>query len=363
MAVQKKELDGGSYGDIAEACIASAIALKYIKKGAKITWKETIEFAREVIKKEKITKNVRDANGKTIDNVTCFIKIPTETVKNIINYQKYLKLPDYENVLYEAVRYANTDSLVTKESSSYARNGEPDVIEVRAAGTEDQSGTKIDVFVEINGKRNNGQLSLKVDSPRLANFDRGSPFDFDRHIGGLFTELLELPVPKIKEEYMRQTKIYEQIAERYTFPERDRDDKRLAPGIRALKDGLNLVIKEAISEINKALKKDYKMKLIKKIVYAATKNENLSILDLKTGAKYQYGKKFEGLVKALDFKATKKAGGTGADNIIITANGSDFLVIRPTVQTNISKSTFKVKPRVIWFLEAKPTLKKLAKIN
>jgi hypothetical protein len=369
MSLGNKDYANANLGDIAEALMCSGIAQAFIKKGQKVTEKEVVSFSKKIVQKgnnKTIINTIIDNNGKTKDEVHCRINIPAEAQKVILNAEKFITKPDLEEILVSIVKYCNTDTRTNADAKKFSSNGVADKIEITADGVGDQKGTKIDIFVKYNGKPTQGNLSLKAGSNRLGNFDRGTPFDYETHIGGLFKELLELPIPNIKREYDKQIKVYEKISEKFTFPKRDREDPKIKPGIEALRKAIDLVNSEAVKEINLAFnKQNYKDKLIKKIVWSATRGDKtLSILDLRRGARYRYGPNFEMLVKKLKFTCKKVASERGGPSkIVIEGDGKPFVLIRPIVQTNINTTTFKVKPRVIWVFETFPLIENLAKVT
>lgn len=369
MSLGNKDYANANLGDIAEALICSGLAQTYIKKGQKVTDKEVVAFAKKIVasgNNKTLKTIVIDTNKKTKDEVSCRINIPLEAQKVILNAEKFVIKPDLQDIILSIVKYCNTDTRTNTDAKKFSNNGVVDKIEIIADGVGDQKGTKIDIFVKYNGKSTQGNLSLKAGSNRLGNFDRGTPFDFDTHIGGLFKELLDLPVPNIKKEYDKQIKIYEKISEKFTFPKRDREDPRIKPGIEALRKAIDLVNTEAVKLINTAfVKNNYKDKLIKKIVYSATRGDKtMSILDLVRGSRYRYGPNFELLVSKLKFTCKKLASDRGGPSkILIEGDGKPFVNIRPIVQTNINKTTFIVKPRVIFVFETYPLIENLAKVT
>lgn len=369
MSLGNKDYANANLGDIAEALMCSGISQAFIKKGQQVTEKEIVTFAKKIVQRgnnQTLITYVLDTNKKTKDEVHCRINIPGEAQKVILSAEKFITKPDLEEILVSIVKYCNTDKRTNEDAKKFSSNGISDKIEITADGVGDQKGTKIDIFVKYNGKPTQGNLSLKAGSNRLGNFDRGTPFDFETHIGGLFKELLELPVPNIKRQYDNQIKVYEKISEKYTFPKRDREDPKIKPGIEALRKAIDLVNNEAVKEINTAFnKQNYKDRLIKKIVWSATRGDKtMSILDLRRGSRYRYGPNFELMVKKLKFSCKKIASERGGPSkILIEGDGKPFVHIRPIVQTNINPKTYRVKPRVIWVFETFPLIENLAKVT
>ena len=359
------EYNNASIGDIAEGLFASAIAAQFINRGAGINEKDIYAVLNKVMKSpsKQIKYSISDSKVKGIkDTLTCKINVPAlaaEVLKDIKTYKdKDLLKLNIKNI----VSFVNGDRRTILQSKTFSSNGNSDSIDVIADGVGDQKGTKVDVFVIYNGKKTKGSVSLKASSNRIQNFDRGPVFDFDTHVGLLYKNLLNLPVPKIKKEYDRILKTYKDAAANGTY--KDRKDPALDAAKLSIVEAISMVSHNIADDLNEALKKkSYKEFLVDMIQNAATKKDNsVSILDITSMKRLRFGDSFKKSIINKSFSSEVLLGKSGGpDKVIIKADGEAVIQLRPVIQTNINKKTGKVKPRVIWTMETLKGLNKYAR--
>jgi hypothetical protein len=141
-AKAEKLKHGSTRGHLGEFLLGAAIVAKFVKGDGPINKQDAIDV---------ITKTAQT------DNLTALFKGDASDeigFQNIVVNQKNIadaKEPETVRImsteLDAAVKYANSETAVVKWSRIFAKNGKPDRILVKAAGEEDQKGTKADIFL------------------------------------------------------------------------------------------------------------------------------------------------------------------------------------------------------------------------
>jgi hypothetical protein len=359
------EYNDASVGDIVEGLFACALTAAYINRGEPVKELDMLKILKDVCRSGKKQKSyeIPDRTVKGIeDYILCRVNVPSlaqDVLNDIGSYKnKDLLKANIENILI----FVNTDRRTVLQTKKFSDNGKPDRIEVIADGVGNQKGTKIDVFVNYNGKATKGSVSLKSRSDRIQNFDRGPVFDFDTHVGELYRKVLKLPVPRIKKQYETIMKTYKDAADNGVY--KGRDDPKLTAAKLAVKEGISMVSHRIVKDMKKELKKTgYKRYLINLIMNAATKGDkSVSILDLSSMKRLRFSDKFAEKISSETFTVELlEARGKGPDKVIIMAGGQPIIQLRPVIQANVSKKTGKYSPRVIWTFETRPGINKFAK--
>lgn len=134
---------GSSRGHMGEYLLGSAVVAK-MKAGVKnISTKDAKAIINATSKKENLSAKFKGSQGDTIE----FINI-IKNQKNIDDAKDVKSLTTLmANELEGAVKFANSDIYAAKYSKLFAENGKPDRLLVKAAGEEDQKGTKADIFL------------------------------------------------------------------------------------------------------------------------------------------------------------------------------------------------------------------------
>jgi hypothetical protein len=162
-AVKEKLIHGSTKGHLGEFLIGAAIVAKFIKGASSID----INDAIEVISTTSQTPNLSaEFIGDAADKIKFQNVISNK--KNIADAKEPKNLQIMNAELQGAVKYANSEISVVKWSRIFAENGKPDEILIKAAGEEDQKGTKADIFliyISPNGTSKTFKaLSIKTDS-------------------------------------------------------------------------------------------------------------------------------------------------------------------------------------------------------
>lgn len=141
-ADSEKLIHGSTKGHLGEFIIGAAIVAKFIKGAGTID----VNDATAVISETAKTSNLSAE----------FVGVAADKIRfqNVISNKKNIadaKEPQTPKImsaeLQAAVKYANSEASVVKWSRIFAENGKPDEILVKAAGEEDQKGTKADIFL------------------------------------------------------------------------------------------------------------------------------------------------------------------------------------------------------------------------
>jgi len=162
-AASEKLIHGSTKGHLGEFIIGAAIVAKFIKGADAISVDDAVAVISETAKTPNLSAE--------------FVGVSADKIRfqNIIANKKNIadaKEPQTPRImsaeLQAAVKYANSEASVVKWSRIFAENGKPDEILVKAAGEEDQKGTKADIFliyIEPNGNpRIIKALSIKTGS-------------------------------------------------------------------------------------------------------------------------------------------------------------------------------------------------------
>ena len=167
---------GSSRGHMGEFILGSAVVAKMIIGDENVTVEQV--------------KAVMSRTAKTKDLSLTFMSDEGDSIafKNVIsNKQNIADARDSEALadamaseLQGAVKFANSDVYSKKYSKIFYENGKPDRILVKAAGEEDQSGTKADIFLiyknEDGSERTIKGWSLKTGSNLIG---QASPRTFE----------------------------------------------------------------------------------------------------------------------------------------------------------------------------------------
>lgn len=142
-AKDEKLKHGSSKGHLGEYLLGAAVAAKFIKGDDSIT-AEDVKNVMKVTSANNLSYKFKATND--LDEVE-FINIISNK-KNIADAKDWeATVSVMSEELNGAVRFANSDKAAAMYSKSIANNGKPDSVQIKAAGEEDQSGTKADIFL------------------------------------------------------------------------------------------------------------------------------------------------------------------------------------------------------------------------
>jgi len=148
-------------GDIAEGLIAAGIFAKIVHRNTKqivnITDSDIKDILSDMDDYGKL-EVVHDIVPGVQDHIKLNLSLPKNALADLKDKNKWVLFPE---LFKSAVEYANSRN-VTRYAKFLYRNGKPNKIEIRGVGTENQTGTKVDIVTYIDGRKTNLNISLKV---------------------------------------------------------------------------------------------------------------------------------------------------------------------------------------------------------
>ena len=155
-------------GDVSEGILACAITARFMSKTKRITDNDVYS----VIKKIKDPR--QGSAGQTSvttfpspnkdtrvpkDDVICFINLAEKNMFALMN-KSVQQTTDFKNIVKAAIQYANGAYVMDWADMMYTNNVY-NKIEVRSEGLLDQTGTKVDLKIMIDGEQKGVGVSLK----------------------------------------------------------------------------------------------------------------------------------------------------------------------------------------------------------
>ena len=141
-AKEEKLKHGSTRGHLGEFLLGAAIVAKFIKGDKPINKQDAIDVITKTAQTENLTALFK---GNASDEIG-FQNIVVNK-KNIADAKDPETIRVMSTELDAAVKYANSETSVVTWSKVFGENGKPDKILVKAAGEEDQKGTKADIFL------------------------------------------------------------------------------------------------------------------------------------------------------------------------------------------------------------------------
>lgn len=162
--IMKSEEFGGkaNRGDMAEIIFSAAILKRFLNKNDAITATDVIDAVKMLNDTDthQVIGPLKSPNKepKVIDDVYWEVNSALINVRSIKNprHAKNLK-----TIIDSSVKYANS-SIVSANAKKYYNNSLYNRIDIKAVGTVSQNDTKIDVYVEIDKKKIDINVSLKA---------------------------------------------------------------------------------------------------------------------------------------------------------------------------------------------------------
>jgi len=182
---EQKLKHGSTRGHLGEFLLGGAIAAKFIKGTEDITPSDAVSVLRSAGATEKLSAEFETVGADKVE----FINVVTNK-KNIADSMDTDALVSVmANELEGSVKFANTFSEIKRLASNFVKNDTIEKIVVKAAGEEDQKGTKADIFLYL--RQPDGSLkiirpiSVKTGSNVVG---QGSPRTFEG-IQAMFADL------------------------------------------------------------------------------------------------------------------------------------------------------------------------------
>jgi hypothetical protein len=186
-----KPKEAGNRGDIAEGILGAAIAARFINKNKNIDVAKVKAVLRDLgptaTKIKQKDFDSENKNPKIVDNVNLYISLAESNMKVLLDSSKWASLDD---LFQSAVKYANGDTVIAWSKLLY-NNDQKNNIEVISDGLGNQSGTKVDVKVIVDGVTTDIKVSLKAGD--VKQFGQVAGSEFEKQLF-LWKTLLEIDV-------------------------------------------------------------------------------------------------------------------------------------------------------------------------
>lgn len=173
----------GNRGDIAEGIIGAAIAARFVNKNQTITVQHVKDVLSSVNPKKAaggkkgfisdiLLPSVNE-NNYVIDHVRFYLSLAEVNMKGLLDTTNWTAL---DGLFKSGVKYANGNTVSAWSKLLYENNQE-NLIEVLSDGLGNQTGTKVDVSVKVDGEKTNINISLKAGDVKQFGQVGGSGFD------------------------------------------------------------------------------------------------------------------------------------------------------------------------------------------
>lgn len=253
----------GNKGDMAEAIFAAAIAARFLNKKRRITPAEVNAMIDTLSVRERqvVTRFGDNRDSKLKDTINLQVNLARSNISALLDRSTRATV---STLIDGSVNYANSSRVMAFAEMIY-NNGLEDVVDVIADGTGNQTGTKVDVYVVINGAKVDINVSLKAGEVKQVGQVYGSTFGAQKR---LWDTLLGVDVSSVEDGFeKRRTK-------------------------REFIGAMELTYKKAADEYNALLRADrgnaYK-KLSSGILYFSTLNEDdVKLVQLTKGRALEY---------------------------------------------------------------------------
>ena len=295
-------------GEVAEGIVAAALAAKFAKRiGGKIGNISSADIQTVIGRIEgqgiEIITDVEDfpVDGRVqvSDNVYLSISMGSRAFKALVDPNKLICLQgEYDG----AVAYVN-EEYMTKFATRLASNQKANKILVQAAGTKDQKGTKVDIFLNVDGGKVRKQISLKVEGGDQFAQKGGREFKHQQQ----FWDHLGIDISNAEGGF---DAIMSEVPIGYVFDSREDIDKLQL--VEKTASALTLTYKEAFEQLGEKLNGDVKeeafmKKLISFIREGATGKdaEFIELVKIQPGSfkRARFGKQFEQTIRNMNLFA------------------------------------------------------------
>jgi hypothetical protein len=284
-------------GDISEGILAAAITARFVSKTKPITDNDVVSIIGKLKPGQGAQKGFSSTTKFTspnlaknvVDTVICFVNLAEVNMKGFLDTKIY-RDKDVKELVTAAVSYANGIHVREWADTMY-RNGQKNTIEVRSEGLLDQSGTKVDLRVIIDGKQCGIGVSLKA----------GDVKQFGQ-IGGASIESMK--------------DLFEPLGVKFTSTHAKKIETYLMN--KKPTEALSFAYSEAYSQLASIIKKDaigFRKNLAAFMQYHATRNEpNVALVQLAKGQATVY--MFEEVKKKLTGVPVHVEYSTGSTDVV-----------------------------------------------
>jgi hypothetical protein len=296
---------------VGEGIFAAAIAARFTHKNQEIREKDVFEILDKMGSvllpgPGAVTKDTRykslNANPKVVDEVVFHLSLAGVDMVALLD--KTLR-GSFADIYKSSVAYANSPTVTAWSKLLYENNQENHIL-VSSAGTEDQTGTKVDVRVEVDKTPTNINVSLKVGDVKQFGQVSGSGLDKMQNLfGPLGVNLMGL-----------DAKYTSLIAHKKV-------ERALWLAYETTRDQINKQMSGPAS------RKEWLKKLGEFITFHATRNEeNVSLVQLNRNDAHIYV--FDNIDDHLkdQFIKAQIADSAGKPKLVLSAGGGTLLEIR-----------------------------------
>ena len=280
-------------GDVAEIVLGAAVTARFFHPpqiDTKITRAHVDDILKKVLRSKSVVIQRPDRKVGAVeidDNIKFKVGVPAKAW-SFISDPKNWKLVD--DLFDGAIAYSNSDRRLRGQAFNMYANNKKDEIFVNSDGTGDQTGTKADIKLLINGKEAPQQISLKVDGGEQ--FGQVAGMTFDKQI-----ELWSRLGVNVSSAEKAFNKKIEGMDLKMRFADRGSVEMRnLGAAIRA---AVGESYKVATKQLQSRLPAD---KLSSFLKIAATKNDpSIELVKLVKGdfKRAKFGRNFEKNLKAM----------------------------------------------------------------
>jgi hypothetical protein len=184
---------GFNTGQIAEGAIGAAVVARFKKREAEITSADVIEIIRGMGPGEESGKNLKGGLNEPSKNDKIYFNLvlPKGDYNALYGGVTKEKMhPDMQGVINSATMFANS-SVVSEALQKIIQDDNSNNVSINSDGASDQTGTKADLFLDIDGTTVN-LLSLKAGD--VKQFGQGSGYTYDK-LDGFFKDTFGVGVP------------------------------------------------------------------------------------------------------------------------------------------------------------------------
>ena len=328
-------------GDVSEGILAAAITARFLSKTRRISSADVINVVRNLKsatgsgtkgKTSKTDFQSANENPDVIDTVCCKVNLAEVNMDAFEDLSLY-STKDFKDIVNASVKYANGTYIMQFADLMYSNN-QKNYIEVLAEGLLDQTGTKVDLRVRVDGKQVGVGVSLKFGTVKQFGQVGGSSFD---SMEALFSPLGVKFNPTFRRKYS------EMISNREIGP------------------GLTMAYNEAVRQMNRKNQQVLVRSIADFMKYHATLNEEdvaLVQLNKSEAGVYNFSRlasKLQGQeveLEVVEGTTGKLAGYNGGNkipkmNFILKSTGDILLSIRLKLEGNRTNSKGKRLPLVV----------------
>lgn len=192
--IMKTEDFGGkaNRGDMAEIIFSAAITCRFLNKNQAITEGDVLDMIKRLNDTDtrQMLGPMKSPNKepKVVDDLYWEINSALINIRALKNPRHVRNL---KSIISSSVKYANS-SVVANNAKKYYENSLYNRIDIKAVGTVAQNDTKVDVYVEIDGKKIDINVSLKSAGTKQFGQVGGGSIDKQK---ALWETLLDMKVP------------------------------------------------------------------------------------------------------------------------------------------------------------------------